>query len=117
MPSCCMPLPHSSRCPSLLPISSELKSRSQNSSSDLDVDPTVARTTCLPRGDHRMVLVVREVNVPGMFSDKQRGSDPERLFSPTQKLEVAFPTFKLVEADISLNGDTGTWIPKIGVVA
>ena len=44
--------------------SSELKSRSQNSSSDLVEDPTVANTTWRPRGDHRMALLVRLDRLP-----------------------------------------------------
>ena len=56
-----MPPPHSSLfvTSSLRPKSSLLKSRSQNSSSDLLDEPTVASTTWRPFGDQRMVLVER----------------------------------------------------------
>ena len=50
------------------PSSVEWKSRSQNSNSDLLDDPTVASTTWRPRGDHRMVLLVRD----GKVSEKKR---------------------------------------------
>ena len=74
-----MPLPHSSFevCASRRnTTSSTLKSRSQNSSSDFEGDPTVARTTCRPRGDHRIVLLVRDVNVSA-HANKDRVENDE----------------------------------------
>lgn len=58
-----------------------VKSRSQNSNSDFEEDPTVARTTCRPRGDHRIALLVRlgkapvhvKIN-PALFETKVRSS-------------------------------------------
>ena len=60
---------------SFLP-SSVLKSRSQNSSSDFVEDPTVARTTCLPRGDQRIVLLVRDVRVPEKSRRERPADEP-----------------------------------------
>ena len=53
---------HSSFAPSR--FSSMLKSKSQNSNSDFEVEPTVPRTTWRPLGDQRMVLLVRLGKAP-----------------------------------------------------
>ena len=61
-----------------------------------------------------MVLLVRlgnepEATVSIQFKDKTLG--------PTEELEVTLATNELVEADVGFNGDTGSWIPEVGIAA
>ena len=105
--------PHSCVAPSR--FSSMLKSRSQNSSSDLDVEPTVPRTTWRPRGDHLMVLLVRLGREPreGLRNTAQT-KDETGL---TEKLDVALAADELVEADVGLDGDTRARVAEVRVGA
>ena len=102
---------------SLLTVSSELISRSQNSSSDFDVEPTVARTTWRPRGDHRMVFVVRPARVPATRVRLEFKSTIADFHARTEKFEVILAVVKLIEADIRLDISTRPRIAEIGIAA